>query len=78
MATIVEAVYDGSVLRPAEPLALHPNTRVRLSIEELGEDAGIRTASFLRTAMSMKLSGPSDWSTRVDDYLYDQGRSHGS
>jgi hypothetical protein len=32
MRTTIHAVYDGQVLRPEEPLALRPNTRVVLTI----------------------------------------------
>ena len=35
MSQTVEAVYDGSVLRPEVALPLQPNTRVRLTIEVL-------------------------------------------
>jgi len=27
-------------------------------------------ASFLRTARSLNLEGPADWSARLEDYLY--------
>jgi predicted DNA-binding antitoxin AbrB/MazE fold protein len=70
MAKTITAVYDGEVLRPEEPLALQPNTRVRVTIER---HAGVsrNTKSFLSTARSLNLEGPSDWSERIDDYLYD-------
>jgi predicted DNA-binding antitoxin AbrB/MazE fold protein len=35
MARTINAVYDGSVLKPEEPLELAPHTRVRLRIEAL-------------------------------------------
>jgi hypothetical protein len=65
----VEAVFDGEVLRPQEPLGLEPNTRVRITLVEVPpRDA--RSRSFLQTARSLELSGPSDWSERIEDYLY--------
>ena len=33
MVTTIEATFDGSVFRPAEPIQLEPNTRVRLTVE---------------------------------------------
>jgi predicted DNA-binding antitoxin AbrB/MazE fold protein len=70
MSKTVEAVYDGEVLRPDEPLELQPNTRVRLTIDKLSTDAH-KPRSFLRTARSLNLQGPSDWSERIEEYLYE-------
>ena len=69
MSKTLEAVFDGEVLRPDEPIELEPNTRVRLTIESL-DTAEKQPKSFLRTARSLKLQGPSDWSERLDEYLY--------
>ncbi|MGI8566896.1 MAG: antitoxin family protein [Pyrinomonadaceae bacterium] len=68
MTKTLEAVYDGEVLRPDEPLDLEPNTRVRVTIEV--EEQKTQSRSFLDTARSLNLEGPSDWSTRIDYYLY--------
>jgi hypothetical protein len=72
MAQTVEAVYDGAVLRPETALELAPNTRVLVTVEVLprGEPA---PQSFLRTARSLDLRGPEDWSANVDTYLYGDG-----
>ena len=69
MSKTLEAVFDGEVLRPDEPIDLEPNTRVRVTIEPA---AGPRdkAKSFLRTARALNLQGPPDWSARLDDYLY--------
>jgi predicted DNA-binding antitoxin AbrB/MazE fold protein len=69
MSQTVEAIFDGEVLRPDEPIDLEPNTRVRVTIEpaEVTEKKG---KSFLDVALSLKLEGPSDWSEKFDDYLY--------
>lgn len=68
-AKTVEAVFDGEVLRPQEPLELEPQTRVRITLVEVAPPkAGSR--SFLQTARSLELSGPPDWSERIEDYLY--------
>ena len=69
MSQTLEAIFDGEVLRPAEPIELAPNTRVRITIEPTSEAAD-ESKSFLDTALSLKLEGPSDWSERLDDYLY--------
>ncbi len=76
MSQTVEAVYDGSVLRPETALRLEPNTRVRLTVEVLAPSEA-PPQSFLRTARDLGLSGPADWSANLDSYLYgnsDQSR----
>lgn len=73
MTQTLEAVFDGQVLRPDEPLGLEPNTRVRITIEAVDAPAAEEQQqcnSFLQTARSLRLEGPTDWSTRLDDYLY--------
>lgn len=69
MSQVIEAVYDGTVLRPETALALEPNTRVRLTVEVLPAK-GAAPLSFLSTARSLNLSGPADWSANLDHYLY--------
>ncbi len=65
----LHATFDGEVLRPEEPVPLEPNTRVRITIEGI-EEAKAEPQSFLRTAQSLNLRGPSDWSERLEEYLY--------
>jgi hypothetical protein len=69
MSQTLEAVFDGEVLRPDEPIDLEPNTRVRVTIE-LAHASEKKGRSFLEIARSLKLEGPPDWSERLDDYLY--------
>jgi predicted DNA-binding antitoxin AbrB/MazE fold protein len=69
MSQTLEAIFDGKVLCPDGPVDLEPNTRVRITIE-LAEDGENKGKSFLDTALSIKLDGPSDWSEKFDDYLY--------
>ena len=69
MTKTLHAVYDGKVLRPEEPLNLKPNIRVRITVEMAMEEKPKRT-SFFQTARSLQLEGPSDWSERIEDYLY--------
>jgi hypothetical protein len=76
MTKTIEAVFDGETLRPDEPLELAPNTRVRLTIETASSPCQA-PMSFLRTALSLRLDGPVDWSARLEEYLYDIGPERG-
>ncbi len=69
MTKTLHALYDGKVLRPEEPLNLRPNIRVRITVEMPVVEKPKRL-SFLQTARSLQLEGPSDWSARIEDYLY--------
>ena len=71
MTQTVDATFDGAVLRPETILALEPNTRVRLTLEIL--PPAVAPLSFLQYARELKLSGPPDWSEKLDDYLYGTG-----
>lgn len=73
MVRMIEAVFDGSVLRPTEPLTLAANTRVRVIIETLSEEEPPK--SFLEVARNLNLEGPADWSANLDKYLYEDGRA---
>jgi AF2212-like protein len=75
MVKTIEAMFDGTVFHPAEPLALAPNTRVRMTIETL-LPAESRATSFLSTARALNLDGPPDWSANIDEYLYGGDRPH--
>lgn len=69
MIKTIEALFDGTAFRPAEPVALAPNTRVRMTIETIQrpeEEVG----SFLGTARTLNLDGPPDWSVNLHEYLY--------
>ncbi len=74
MTKTLNAIYDGKVLRPDEPIELKPNTRVRVTIETVDQSKA-KSRSFLRTARSLNLKGPSDWSVRFEDYLYNNENS---
>lgn len=69
MIKTIEAIYDGAVLRPTEPLPLEPNTPVRITIETVEANAE-ELASFLDVAASLKLDGPPDWAENLHAYLY--------
>ena len=70
MSQTIEAIFDGEVLRPEKPIELSPNTRVRITIEATIPSTGSPN-SFLRTARSLNLEGPPDWSARIEEYLYE-------
>jgi predicted DNA-binding antitoxin AbrB/MazE fold protein len=72
MTTTIEAIYDGQVIRLENPLALAPNTRVRITIEAV-EATPAPVASFLRTARALNVDGPRDWAANLEDYLYGNG-----
>ncbi len=66
MDLTIDAIYDGKVLLPMEPLHIKPDTRVRISVlSRNGEPL-----SFLEVARSLRLDGPPDWSEKTDEYLY--------
>lgn len=69
MGKTIHAIFDGKVLCPEEPIKLKPNTHVLITIEntDIPKKASY---SFFQTARSLNLKGPSDWSTKLDDYLY--------
>lgn len=75
MTRTVQAVFDGEVLRPQEPLDLEPQTRVQITIETILEPIE-KSQSFLDVAASLNLEGPSDWSENLEEYLYGS-RVHG-
>jgi hypothetical protein len=67
MPLTIEAVFDGKAFLPVTPVAIKPNTRVRISVDAQDEQA---PTSFLKTARSLKLDGPPDWAEKLDEYLY--------
>lgn len=69
MTKTLNAIYDGKVFKPEKQLDLKPNIRVRITIDT-SEKKIVKKGSFLQTARSLKLKGPSDWSGRLEDYLY--------
>lgn len=70
MLTTIEALFDGKVFIPETSVALRPNTRVRLVIEDLITSG--QPGSFLQTALALQLEGPPDWASDLDAYLTGQ------
>ena len=75
MSQTLEATFDGQVFRPTEPVELQPDTRVQLIVTVKTKPAE-NTKSFLRVASSLNLKGPSDWSSRLDEYLSGEAKLH--
>lgn len=69
MSNIIEATFDGKVFRPNKPVRLRPNTHVRIIIEPDNTPDGDSQHSFLKTAKSLEIEGPNDWSENIDIYL---------
>ena len=65
----IEAMYDGQVIRPDEPLKLEPNTRIRVTVTPV-KPVRSKKKSFLVTARALKLKGPTDLAENLDEYLY--------
>jgi len=73
MTQTLEATFDGKVFHPTEAVELQPDTQVILTIT-VKKPVKKKPKSFLRTAHSLKLEGPPDWSSRLDDYLYGEAK----
>jgi predicted DNA-binding antitoxin AbrB/MazE fold protein len=75
MGQVIEAIYDGAVFRPTVPVTLKPNTRVRVTVaRDVGTSAPV--ISFLDTASSLNLDGPTDWAANIEDYLHGRPDEH--
>ncbi len=65
----IPALFDGKDILPDNQINLAPNTRIIIRIETVEEKSSGK-CSFLKTARSLNLDGPKDWSERLDYYLY--------
>jgi len=66
----IKALFAGEVFRPAELVALEPNTYVQIIIATVSPEPA-EPVSFLQVARALNLEGPPDWSINLDKYLYD-------
>jgi hypothetical protein len=81
MKHVINGTYDGRAIHPDEPLPLARNTRITITVhaeeprEEGDDDVGATT--FFAVARSLSIEGPTDWSARIDHYLYgvDDGKA---
>lgn len=70
MNTVIEAIFNGQVFEPTELVKLKANTKVKLTIEaEIKEEVN-QDYSFFKTARSLKINAPADFSENIDNYLY--------
>ncbi|HEY3411973.1 MAG TPA: hypothetical protein VGM51_02840 [Armatimonadota bacterium] len=67
MTVTMDATFDGKAFIADDPVGLPPDTRVRLTIESVAEVR--EQTSFLKTALSLNLDGPANWSENYEDYL---------
>jgi len=70
-----EAIYDGEVLRPQQPVDLEPNTRYRVTIEvspteEVAEERAVESGPFDRILALAQDLGVPDLAEHHDHYLY--------
>ena len=73
MTQTIEAIYDGLVFRPDQPLQIDANTRVRIVVEEIPATSKRQTLCVSETAMLAATSGrhaPPISPTNIDHYLY--------
>ena len=71
MTELIEATFDGRVFLPDSPVMLRPDTHVMITVEIRQDLEKDKQKSFLQTAASLNLDGPSDWSENIDNYLND-------
>lgn len=69
MTITIPLTYDGKVFLPEEPVSLPVDTRVTATLELPKTKQGKPYCSF-EVARSLNLDGPSDWSERLEEYLY--------
>jgi hypothetical protein len=74
MILTFDAVFDGQVFRPLQPITLPPNTRVQIAVT--AEET--KPVSFLDVAEALDFDGPPDWSVQLDKYLYGNRPLNGS
>lgn len=77
MLNSIDALFDGKVFHPEQPVTLKANTRVRIIIDNKSDENN-ETCSFLETAESLQLDGPPDWSANIDKYLYSEEKENES
>jgi predicted DNA-binding antitoxin AbrB/MazE fold protein len=74
MILTFDAIFDGRVFRPIQPITLPANTRVQIAVTT--EET--KPLSFLDVAEALALDGPPDWSLQLDEYLYGGRQLNGS
>ncbi len=67
MELTFDVTFDGKVFRPNEEIKLKPNTKGKVTVDEIKSNKPLSSLEFIA---SLKLEGPSDFSKNLDDYLY--------
>ena len=69
MPKTFHATYDGEVFLPEESITLSKGSRVEITVHT-NDDVLPERKSFLKTAKSLKLKGPTDLSENLKDFLH--------
>ncbi|MFN2456252.1 MAG: antitoxin family protein [Pyrinomonadaceae bacterium] len=84
MTKTLDAIFDGKVLRPAEPLDLAPDTRVRITIEPADElrDDNVNASDETPYPLTLILNeaadmGIPDLATNHHSYAHGGLKDHG-
>jgi predicted DNA-binding antitoxin AbrB/MazE fold protein len=76
MALTVEAVYENGVLKPAEPLPLKEQEKVRITVEPARPPIWERILALTADAPPGELAKvPRDGAAQLDHYLYGAPKS---
>jgi predicted DNA-binding antitoxin AbrB/MazE fold protein len=71
MAITVEAIYEDGVLKPAQPLPLKEQEKVRVTVESARPPIWERIAALTADAPPEELAKlPPDGAAEIDHYLY--------
>lgn len=68
------AIFDGSVLRPEQPIDLEPNKRYLIAI--IAEDKQSGDAWDVLENLAGTIEAPEDWSSEHNHYLYGTNKQH--
>ena len=69
MSITIDAVFDGEVLRPQEPLELTPNEHYSITIDVSPVSGEVNAWKYLES-IAGTIDGPTDWSAEHDHYIY--------
>jgi hypothetical protein len=70
MTISLTALFDGEVFRPEGPVALKPNTRYRLTLQQETQTVAPQDAWEVLANLAGAIEGPEDWAAEHDHYLY--------
>jgi hypothetical protein len=70
MGKTMTAVFDGRVLHPDSPSDLTPDTRYRITVEEVRPPVAGEDAWDVLETLAGTVEAPADWAEEHDHYLY--------